>query len=295
MKKYRGVFPALYTCYDPDGHIDPRGVRYWTNLLCEAGVGGIYVNGLPGEYDALTTTEKMTVMENVMAEAAGRVRVISRVTCGGDGETRALCRHAAACGVDGVAVFADPEGETAEETLKKAGELASLSGECDLILGPGALPTDGEEFARFREEAAKARVRGVLLEDARQLQALQEGMPENVSLISVKASMGAYAAFSRGLDALLGRYEILVPETAVRLESSLRYAFSGKAMQDQALLSALMDTLDACDAPLDAARALLCRLKGADTGRVRQPLPRMSGQDREAVEKCVRVMAGRAR
>ena len=110
MKKYRGVFPAMYACYDAEGRIHPKGVRQLTGQLCAAGVGGIYVNGSCGECGALSVMEKVAVLENVMAEAAGRARVICRVTCSDPEDTRELCRHAAACGVDGIVALPQEDG-----------------------------------------------------------------------------------------------------------------------------------------------------------------------------------------
>ena len=191
MKKYRGVFPALYACYDPAGHIDPRGVRYWTNLLCGKGVGGIYVNGLQGECGALNTAEKMTVMENVMAEADGRVRVLCNVSCVSPQETGTLCRHAAACGVDSIVVFALDPKVSLEKLLEEADRLVALSGECDLILGPAALPDGTKALEQALAGAKEARVRGLLLAEAdlERLELLQEALGENVSLICAEASM----------------------------------------------------------------------------------------------------------
>ncbi len=45
MKKYQGIFPAFYTCYDKDGNINPAAIEKYTEWLIEKGVDGVYVGG----------------------------------------------------------------------------------------------------------------------------------------------------------------------------------------------------------------------------------------------------------
>ena len=49
LKKYKGVIPAFYACYDDDGNISPKRVRALTRYLIDAGVKGTYVCGSSGE------------------------------------------------------------------------------------------------------------------------------------------------------------------------------------------------------------------------------------------------------
>ncbi len=297
MKKYRGVFPALYACYDSTGHVHPKGIRQLTNLLCRAGVSGIYVNGSFGECDALSVMEKAAVLENAMAEAGGRVRMICRVTCPDPDETRELCRLAAACGVDGV-VALPQEGETSlERTLENWQALADTAGDADLIVGPWpfAVSRGEAEKARIRAFAAGARVRGVLVggDGTARIRDMQAFLGEDISVISFGRSMEAFSAFSEGLDAFLGIYSPILPEIAARLESGLRYDFPSRAVPDLQFLTSLKKALDGCGAPLDAAKSLLSRLRGVECGPVRPPLPRMDEKDREIVEICFRELSGR--
>ena len=296
MKKYRGVFPAMYACYDAEGRIHPKGVRQLTGQLCAAGVGGIYVNGSCGECGALSVMEKVAVLENVMAEAAGRARVICRVTCPDPEDTRELCRHAAACGVDGIVALPQEEGRSSEETMVFWQRLADIAGETDMIVGPWGtnVPEEEKMRGRIRAFAENARVAGILMRgtDAARRQAVRDLLGGEVSLISAGPSMEVFSAFSEGLDALIGIYSVLMPEITVRLESSLRYAFPGRAMSDQALISGVVEILDGCGAPLDTAKYLLRRLRNVECGPVRPPLPQMSESDRETAEKCLRTLEG---
>ena len=43
IKKYQGVIPAFYACYDAEGNISTEGVKALTRHLIAKGVKGVYV------------------------------------------------------------------------------------------------------------------------------------------------------------------------------------------------------------------------------------------------------------
>ena len=49
INKYRGIIPAFYACYAPDGSISTEGVKALTRHLIAKGVKGVYVGGSSGE------------------------------------------------------------------------------------------------------------------------------------------------------------------------------------------------------------------------------------------------------
>lgn len=49
LKKYHGVFPAFYACYDDAGAVSPDRVERFTDYLIQKGVNGLYVGGSSGE------------------------------------------------------------------------------------------------------------------------------------------------------------------------------------------------------------------------------------------------------
>ena len=72
MKKYEGIIPAFYACYDAEGNINPAAVRELTRWFIEKGVQGLYVGGSSGECIYQSKEERKLVLENVMAEAKAR-------------------------------------------------------------------------------------------------------------------------------------------------------------------------------------------------------------------------------
>ncbi|VFH95404.1 N-acetylneuraminate lyase [Streptococcus pneumoniae] len=49
LKKYEGVIPAFYACYDDQGEVSPECTRALVQYFIDKGVQGLYVNGSSGE------------------------------------------------------------------------------------------------------------------------------------------------------------------------------------------------------------------------------------------------------
>ena len=103
LKKYNGIIPAFYACYDNDGAISPEGVRALTRFFIENGVQGLYVGGSSGECIYQSVAERKLVLENVMAEAKGKITIIAHVACNNTADSQELARHAESLGVDAIA------------------------------------------------------------------------------------------------------------------------------------------------------------------------------------------------
>ena len=101
--KYQGIIPAFYACYDAEGKIDPEAVRALTRWFVEKGVKGLYVGGSSGECIYQSKEERKVVLENVMAEAKGKLTVIAHVACNNTADSQELAAHAESLGVDAIA------------------------------------------------------------------------------------------------------------------------------------------------------------------------------------------------
>ena len=103
IAKYQGIFPAFYACYDKEGKINPEAVRELTRWFIYKGVKGVYVGGSSGECIYQSVAERKVVLENVMAEAKGKLTVIAHVACNNTADSQELAAHAESLGVDAIA------------------------------------------------------------------------------------------------------------------------------------------------------------------------------------------------
>ena len=102
MKKYEGIIPAFYACYDAEGKVNPVAVRELTRWFIEKGVHGLYVGGSSGECIYQSKEERKLVLENVMAEAKGKITVIAHIACNNTADSQELAAHAESLGVDAI-------------------------------------------------------------------------------------------------------------------------------------------------------------------------------------------------
>lgn len=105
IKKFQGVIPAFYACYDEKGEISPERVRKLARYLLEKGVQGLYVGGSSGECIYQSVAERKAVLENVMAEVGGKMTIIAHVACNNTADSQDLARHAESLGVDAIAAI----------------------------------------------------------------------------------------------------------------------------------------------------------------------------------------------
>ena len=103
ITKYRGIIPAFYACYAPDGSISTERVKALTRHLIAKGVKGVYVGGSSGECIYQHPDERKAVLEAVTSEAKGKITVIAHVACNNTADSVELAAHAEKCGVDAIA------------------------------------------------------------------------------------------------------------------------------------------------------------------------------------------------
>lgn len=105
LKKYHGIIPAFYACYDENGKVSPERTRALTRYFIESGVKGVYVCGSSGECIYQNKEERKIILENVMAEAKGKLTVIAHVACNNTEDSMELAAHAESVGVDAIAAI----------------------------------------------------------------------------------------------------------------------------------------------------------------------------------------------
>ena len=104
-KKYEGIFPAFYACYNKDGNISPAAVRALARYLKDNGVKGLYVNGSSGECIYQSVDERKLILENVMDEVGKDLTIIAHVACNNTRDSQELATHAESLGVDAIAAI----------------------------------------------------------------------------------------------------------------------------------------------------------------------------------------------
>lgn len=93
---------AMVTPFNEQGEIDEGLTKALVNHLVDHGTDTIVVNGTTGESPTVTREEKRQMLEWVLEEAAGRVKVIAGTGTNNTYESIELTKEAEEVGVDGV-------------------------------------------------------------------------------------------------------------------------------------------------------------------------------------------------
>lgn len=99
-KDLRGVLTALSTPFDQDGAIDVDTLRRVVDRSIDAGVDGVVAAGSTGEVGALSSEERLLLIETVIEHTNGRVPVIAQTGATSTAEAIRLSQAAEKAGAD---------------------------------------------------------------------------------------------------------------------------------------------------------------------------------------------------
>lgn len=134
-KKYQGIFPAFYACYDDACCVSPERTEAFTAYLIEKGVDGLYVGGSSGECIYQTVQERKVTLEAVMRVAKGKIPVIAHVACNSTQESMELAAHAESLGVDAIAAIPPIYFKLPEHAIAKYwNDISSAAPNTDFII-----------------------------------------------------------------------------------------------------------------------------------------------------------------
>ncbi|MGZ4815149.1 MAG: dihydrodipicolinate synthase family protein [Terriglobales bacterium] len=102
---WKGVMPAITTCFNNDLSIDHAFMVKHCRLLLDNGCTGIVALGSLGEGATLTHEEKLAILRNCVNAAHGRGPVVAAVSALSTAEAVSLAKAAADLGCDGLMVL----------------------------------------------------------------------------------------------------------------------------------------------------------------------------------------------
>lgn len=104
MLRFEGVYSVLPTPFTASGDVDIESLKRVVDLLVAGGVNGVTALGVTGEVARLNDRERRLVVETVVAQMAGRARVIVGTTADGVRTCIERTREARELGASGVMV-----------------------------------------------------------------------------------------------------------------------------------------------------------------------------------------------
>ena len=290
FQKYSGVIPAFYACYDEKGAISPEGVRALTRYLIGKGVQGLYVGGSSGECIYQHRAERELVLENVMAEARGKVTVIAHVACNNTEDSAQLAAHAEGLGVDAIAsippiYFHLPEYGIAQYW----NDISAAAPNTDFIIynipqlaGVALTP------ALLREMKKNPRVIGVK-NSSMPTQDIQLWRDEGLIVFNGPDEQFVSGLAMGAIGGIGGTYAVM-PELFLAVRAAFLAGQVERAREIQNEICRIIYALCAAHGNLYAVMKAVLKKKGVDCGGVRKPLPDLNESDAAVVDRCAAMI-----
>lgn len=105
-ERLRGLIAATFTPMKPDGNINYDEIAVYADMIAQAPIEGVFVNGTTAEFASLTVEERKLIFERWVKEARGRFKVICHVGATCQRDCMALASHAAENGAYAVGAIA---------------------------------------------------------------------------------------------------------------------------------------------------------------------------------------------
>ena len=290
LNKYQGVIPAFYACYDDKGAISPEGVRALTRHLIAKGVNGLYVGGSSGECIYQSVAERKVVLENVMAEAKGKVVVIAHVACNNTADSQELAAHAESLGVDAIAAippiyFKLPPYGIAEYW----NDISAAAPNTDFIiynipqLAGVALSTD-----LLRTMLKNPKVIGVK-NSSMPTQDIQMWKDEGCIVFNGPDEQFISGLAMGAVGGIGGTYAVM-PELFLKIYALTQAGDLAAARAIQNDVDRIIYKMCAAHGNLYAVMKAILAKKGVDCGSVRKPLPALIDSDMPIVEEAAAMI-----
>ena len=294
LKKYEGVIPAFYACYDDQGEISPERVRALVEYFLKKGVQGLYVNGSSGECIYQNVADRKLILEEVMAVAKGKLTIIAHVACNNTKDSVELARHAESLGVDAIAAippiyFRLPEYSVAQYW----NDISAAAPQIDFVI---------YNIPQLAGVALTPSLYTEMLKNERVIGVKNSSMP--VQDIQTFAALGGedHLVFNgpdeqflggrlMGARAGIGGTYGAMPELFLKLNQLIADKELEKAKKLQFTINAIIGKLTAAHGNMySVIKEVLKINENLNIGSVRSPLTPVTDADRPIVEEAARLI-----
>lgn len=294
LKKYEGVIPAFYACYDDQGEISPERVRALVEYFLKKGVQGLYVNGSSGECIYQSVADRKLILEEVMAVAKGKLTIIAHVACNNTKDSMELARHAESLGVDAIAAippiyFRLPEYSVAQYW----NDISAAAPQTDFVI---------YNIPQLAGVALTPSLYAEMLKNERVIGVKNSSMP--VQDIQTFAALGGedHLVFNgpdeqflggrlMGARAGIGGTYGAMPELFLKLNQLIADKELEKAKELQFTINAIIGKLTAAHGNMySVIKEVLKINENLNIGSVRSPLTPVTDTDRPIVEEAARLI-----
>lgn len=291
LDKYKGIFPAFYACYDDNGDISPERVRDLTEYLIGKGVTGLYVGGSSGECIYQSVAERKLLLENVVAQAKGRIVIIAHVACNNTRDSMELAAHAESLGVDAIAAIPPIYFHLSPEAIAKYwNDISSAAPNTDFVIyNIPQLAGVALSSSLLREMMKNPQVIGVK-NSSMPIQDIEMWRDEGALVFNgpdEQLLSGLVAGAAGGIGGTYG----VMPELYLKIFRLVQQNKIAEAREIQDECCHIIYKMCSCRGNMYAVIKEIIRLSGgANAGGVRAPLLNLCEEDMGTVKQCAEMV-----
>jgi N-acetylneuraminate lyase len=189
-EKISGLIAAPYTPFNSSGGLNLSVIEGYAEYLVMNGVTGVFVCGTTGEWPALSTGERKSILEEWLKCSGGRLRVIAHVGSNDINQCIELAAHAARAG-------AAATGMIAPSFFKPSDAPGLLS-----FLAPAAAEAGGKPFYYYHIPS----ITGVNVQVSELLKIAEESIP---NFAGVKFTHSDLFDMQKCIDFDNGRFQVM--------------------------------------------------------------------------------------
>ncbi len=293
-RKYQGIIPAFYACYDANGEVDGERVEALTHHLVKKGVKGVYVGGSSGECIYQTVADRKLTLEHVMKAAEGKLTVIAHVACNNTAESQELARHAESLGVDAIAAIPPIYFHLPEYAIAQYwNDISAAAPNTDFVIyNIPQLAGVALTMPLFREMRKNPKVVAVK----------NSSMPtQDIQMFKMEGGEGfivfngpdeqLVSGLAIGADGGIGGTYAVMPELYLKIKELVDTGRIKEAQDVQNAADEIIYEMCACHGNLYAVMKQIMKIRdGLELGGVRKPLPSLIPEDMPQVEKCAKMI-----
>ncbi|MEL3907093.1 MAG: dihydrodipicolinate synthase family protein [Treponema sp.] len=296
LKKYHGIFPAFYACYDDNGNISPDRVEQFTSYLIKKGVNGLYVGGSSGECIYQTIEERKLVLDHVMAVAKGKIPVIAHIAAPSTRHSIELAEHAEKAGADAIAAIPPIYFVLPEDAIFRYWSDMAAAVNLDFIIynipGTTHYNLSMSLFNRMRENKKVIGVKNSSM-PVQDIQKFKAAAGEDFIIFNGPDEQ-FIAGRVMGASAGIGGTYAAMPELFLAADACVETGNMKRGLEIQNAINDIIYTVLGCRGNLYSVFKEVLKRKGMNIGGARLPLAPVAAEDesliRSVIEKIDRAV-----
>lgn len=288
LKKYCGVIPAFYACYDDNGEVSRERTAAFAEYLFNKNVKGLYVGGSSGECIYQSKEERKAVLESVMEAVGGKMTIIAHVGCNNTRDSMELAAHAEKLGVDAIASIPPIYFHLPDASIAKYwNDISSAAPNTDFIIyNIPQLAGVALTVPLFEEMRKNPRVIGVKNSSmpVQDIQMFKAAGGDDCVIFNGPDEQFVSGRLI-GADGGIGGTYAVMPSLFLKADELLAKGDFAKARTIQHAVNTIIYAMCSCKCNMYAAAKQILREQGINCGGVRAPLAEITDEGVQLAHK----------